>query len=135
MIFGRILKNTVVRIQQHMKNNKFTLEDFIRVLGLINSLRVSTQPLNEHTDPLSIDDCWNELDDMLNKLGNTFNEQLVTKESIEKLIGKEVQSIEKLYDDKGIFKGVNVVPIQVPEYIELSFTVIPTKTIEDEKSN
>lgn len=133
MTYGRISENTEVRIQQHMKNSdKFTLEDFILLHELIHSIRVCTQPLNEHTDPLSIDDCWNELDDMLTKLGNTFKEQLVTKESIEKLIGKEVHSMKKVYDSNGIFKGVEVVAIQVPEYIEMSFTIMPTN--EDEKT-
>lgn len=113
-----------VHIQQHMKpENKFILDDLIRMHELMYSLRVSTQPLNDHTDPLSTNDIWNDLEDMLNKLGNTFKDQLVTKESIEKLIGKEVHTFEKVYDEKGMLKGVNVTPVQAVEYITTTFTI------------
>lgn len=104
-------------------NDKFNLEDLIRMHELIYSLRVSTQPLNDHTDPLSIDEIWNDLDDMLIKFGNSFKDQLVDKKSIELLIGKEVHTFEKVYDEKGILKGVNVTLVQAVEYITTTFTI------------
>lgn len=91
---------------------------------LIYTLRQSTIPLNEHTDPLSINDCWDELDDLITNLGTTFKDQLYTKEILEELIGKKIHKFEKVYDDDGILKEVRVQPLTVLEYIDSNFKIL-----------
>jgi hypothetical protein len=92
--------------------------------------------LNEHTDPLSNEDCWNELYDLLDKAGASFKDELVDQESIEKLLGKKIHKYEKIYDDNGVLTGVNVYPVEVREYIDVNLVITPTgTTFEDGKEH
>lgn len=46
-----------------------TLSDLERVLAAI---RLCTHPVDGHTDPKSIDDCWNEVTDAIDNLKNAL---------------------------------------------------------------
>jgi hypothetical protein len=107
---------------------KFNIVDLIHLYEVVHALRTCTVPLNEHTDPLSNEDCWNEVNDLLDKLGASFKEQLVDQESIEKLIGKKIHKFEKRYDANGVFSGVDVYPVEVIQFIDMNFTITPTGT-------
>jgi hypothetical protein len=115
--------------------NKFTLQDLIAMHELIITLRGTTVPVNEHASPDDIDSQWHQLDCLLLKMGNQFKEQLIDKESIEKLYGKKINSFKKQYDDKGMFTGVLIEPVSSVEFITCSFTVTPegTKFLDDAK--
>ena len=109
-------------------NNKFMLCDFLAMGDLIYQLRETTIPKNEHVDSLAIDLMWVELNSLLIQMGNCFKEQMIDKEYIEKIMGKEIHSFKKNYDEKGMFTGVTVRPVQVTEFIEVNFTITPTET-------
>lgn len=109
-------------------NNKFMLCDFLAMSDLINQLRETTTPKNEHVDSISIDLMWVELNSLLLQLGNSFKEQMIDKECIEKVTGKKIHSFKKNYDENGVFTGVTVVPVQVIEFIEMQFTITPEGT-------
>lgn len=49
------------------------IKDLKRVL---NSLRLCTQPCDGHTDPNSIDDCWNWVEEIINDIEKS-NEKLI----------------------------------------------------------
>lgn len=115
-------------------NTKFNILDLLHLYDVIHALRVSTVPLNEHTDPLSTDDCWNEVYDLLDKMGETYKEHLYDKESIEKIMGKKIHKYEKTYDENGVFKGFRVEPVSVVEYFECKLTILPTGS-SDEPNN
>lgn len=114
--------------------NKFTLQDFLTMHELLVTLSRETKPVNEHVDSICIDQYWFHLNELLEKLGNTFKEQLITKDSIEKWTGKKIHSFEKVYDEKGMLTGVNVVPVKTVEYITITFNVTPTGvSVEENK--
>lgn len=46
--------------------------------GTLSAIRSCTQPIDGHTDPLSINDCWNEVDDTIVEITELIN---VLKES------------------------------------------------------
>lgn len=108
-----------------MESNKFSLIDLYQVIELIYTIRKSTVPLNEHTDPLSVNDCWEELDYLINKFGTTFKDQLCTKESLEEMTGKTFHIFEKTYDENGVLREIKIQPVQALEYIDLNFTILP----------
>lgn len=114
-----------------MMGNKFTILDLLKIHDLIYALRQSTTPLNEHIDPLSVDDCWNELDDLVDKLGTTFKDQLYTKENLEKLLGKKIHTFEKVYNEEGVFTGVKIQPVSAVEYIECRMTIHPSSELNN----
>jgi hypothetical protein len=107
-------------------SGKFNILDLIHLYDVVHTLRVTTVPLNEHTDPLSTEDCWNQVYDLLDKMSLTYKEELYDKESIEKLYGKKIHKYEKRYDENVILTGIVVQSVEVPEYIELTMTIQPT---------
>lgn len=109
------------------KNKKFTLSDYLRMQELIFNLRSFTIPLNEHVSQDDIDALWLQLQNRLTVLVDQYKDDLIDKESIEQLTGKEIISFEKRYDDKGVFTGVNIVPCQAVEFICVNFTIKPTQ--------
>jgi len=107
-------------------DNKFMLCDFLAMSDLIHQLRETTVPKNEHVDSVAIDLMWVELNSLLIQMGNCFKEQMIDKEYLEKIMGKQIHSFKKNYDEKGMFTGVTVMPVQVTEFIDVKFTVSPT---------
>ena len=108
-----------------MENKIFKLHDFLEMHELILTLRESTVPKNEHVDSIGVDLMWHKLDCLLIDLGNQFKEQLIDKESIEKIMGKKINSFKKEYNEKGEFTGVIVEPVQTVEFITCQFTITP----------
>lgn len=109
-------------------SKRFMLNDFLAMSDLIHQLREITVPKNEHVDSVAIDLMWVELNGLLIQIGNRFKEQMIDKECLEKIIGKKIHSFEKNYDEKGVFTGVSIVPIQIPEFINVTFSVVPSGT-------
>jgi hypothetical protein len=107
-------------------SNRFNILDLHHLYDVIHTLRVTTVPLNEHTDPLSTEDCWNQVYDLLDKMATTYKEQMYDKETIESMIGKKIHKYEKRYDENGILTEIVVQPVSVVEYIELTMTIQPT---------
>lgn len=120
--------------KKKIKDGKFNMVDLIHLYDVIHTLRVSTLPLNEHTDLLSTEDCWNEVHDLLDKLGTTYREQLYDKESLEKILGKRIHKYEKTYDKKGVFTGFKVEPVTVAQYIECKMTILPSDLSEPDNN-
>lgn len=116
-------------------SKQFNIIDLFHLYDVVHTLRVSTVPLNEHTDPLSTEDCWNEIYDLLDKLGTTYKEQLYDKESLEQIMGKKIHTYEKTYDERGVFTGFKVQPVTVAEYIECKMTILPTGALFEESAN
>ena len=108
--------------------NKFTLTDFLAMHELILNLRESTVPKNEHVDVTDIDLMWYKLDSLFIQWGNQFKEHLIDKESIERIIGKKINSFEKKYNENGVLTGINVLPVQSIAFIEMQFTITPEGT-------
>jgi hypothetical protein len=108
-----------------MEKNKFTLDDFLEMHKAIVQLKECTVASNSFLDPIIVDLAWHNLDTLLIKMGNHFKDQLVDKEAVEKLTGKTIQSMEKVYDEQGMLTGVNVIPIPAAHFIEMKFTITP----------
>jgi len=111
--------------------NEITLLDLFNAYDLIATLRKSTVPVNEHIDPLEVDECWDQLTRIVDSMGLLVKDKLVTKESLEALIGKKIVTFEKIYDEKGILREVKVQPVAAVEYIEMQFKIIPESELND----
>ena len=102
---------------------KFTIVDLLHLYDVVHTLRGSTVPLNEHTDPLSNEDCWNQVYDLLDKMGASFKDQLYNKQTIEAILGRKIQTYEKVYNEEGVFTGFNILPVEATKYIECKFMI------------
>jgi len=105
-----------------------TLVDLITVYDLIATLRKATVPVNEHIDPLAVDDCWDELTNIVDSMGLLIKDKLVTKESIEAILGRKIVTFEKVYDEQGVLREVKVQPVMAVEYITMQFKIVPEGT-------
>jgi len=106
--------------------SKLNLLDCLELLEILHSLRKETMPINNEVDPLTHSLMWCSVENKIIDFMNEFKDQLIDKDSLEKLYGRKIDSYQIQYDQNGFVSGIVVKPMLVPEFINIEITIKPT---------